>query len=78
MEFPLCHSGLRIQLQCLGLLGRCVCLIPHLEQWIKGSRIVSTVAGIQFLAGELPYATVYVTVQKSSPIIFDYSSIYYY
>ena len=45
-------SRLRIQLQQLGFHGG-TGWIPGLAQWVKGS----SVAWIQFLAPELPYAT---------------------
>ena len=50
-EFPLWHSGLRIQLQWLGLL-RGKGLIPSPVQWVKWSSIVAAVAQIQSLAQE--------------------------
>ena len=55
LEFPLWHSGLRIQLQHLGFLQRCG-FDPCLEQWVKGSGITAAVAQIQSLAWELPHA----------------------
>ena len=62
-EFLLWHSGLRIQLQWLGSLGR-YRFDPQLAQWVKGSGVatamaqVTAVALIRSLAREPPpYAT---------------------
>ena len=61
VEFPLQFSGLRTQLQQLGLCGGAGS-IPNPGQWVTGSGLAiavawtETVAWIQYLAWELPYA----------------------
>ena len=52
VQFPLWHSGLRIQLQQLRSLQRCR-FDPGLVQWAKASSVAAAVAQIQSLAWEV-------------------------